>query len=154
LLLTGPSHAVVILDPVSFEVQLKAKGEDESEDKVLVFNVLKTHHSVSHIGHPPPINTRYLCGKRCELEFTFAVLLQTVEATISVEVIDGSWPEDVPGRISTCTASIPEMEISLLDSRGARMPINDAGVIELTRQVVSVEFIGELKVEVETILWW
>jgi hypothetical protein len=34
------------------------------------------------------------------------------------------------------------------------MPINDAGVIELTRQVVSVEFIGELKVEVETILWW
>jgi hypothetical protein len=151
LLLTGPSHAVVILDPVAFEVQLKAKGESESEDKVLVFDVLKTHHSVSHIGHPPPINTRYLRGKRSNLEFTFAVLLQTVEATISVQVIDGSWPDDVPGRISTCTASIPEMEISLLDSRGARMPINDAGVIELTRQVVSVKFIGELKVEVEAI---
>lgn len=110
---------------------------------MLVFNVLKTHHSVSHIGHPPPINTRHLCGKRSNLEFTFAVLLQTVEATIGVQVIDGSWPEDVPGR---CTASIPEVQISLLDSRGARMPINDAGLIELTRQVVSVEFIGELKV--------
>jgi hypothetical protein len=70
---------------------------------------------------------------------------------ISIQVIDGSWPEDVPGRISTCTASIPEMEISLLDSRGARMPINDAGVIELTRQVVSVEIIGEFKVEVEAV---
>ena len=31
------------------------------------------------------------------------------------------------------------------------MPINDAGVTELTRQVVSVEFIGELKVEVEAL---
>jgi len=149
LLLTGPSRAVVIIDPVSFEVQVKAKGESESEDKVLVSDVLTTQHAVSHMGHPPPINTSYLWGKRCTLGFSFAVLAQTVEATICVEVLERSWPENVPGKITACTTSLPDMKISLLDYRGERVPINNSGVIMLSRQVVSVELSGKLKVEVE-----
>ncbi|RLM91832.1 hypothetical protein C2845_PM08G30810 [Panicum miliaceum] len=151
LLLTGPSRAIVIIDPVSFEVQLKAKGESGSEDKVLVYDVLNSQHAVSHMGHPPPVNTSYLWGKCCNLGFAFAVLSRTVEATICVEVVEGSWPENIPGRITTCTASIPKTKILLLDSGSARVPVNDSGIIKLSRQVVSVELCGQLKVQVQAV---
>ncbi|CAL4946596.1 unnamed protein product [Urochloa decumbens] len=152
MLLTGPSRAVVILDPISFEVQLKVKGQTESEDKVLVFDVFTTQHGVSyggHYWHPPHTYTSYLRGKRSDLVFTFAVLGQSVEATICVEVVHGSWPEETPVRIAASTASIPHADVVLLDSRDARVPINDSGVIMLSRKAVSVELSGELKVEVK-----
>ncbi|CAL4973196.1 unnamed protein product [Urochloa decumbens] len=154
LLLTGPSHAVVIIDPVSFEVQLKAKGESESEDKVLVFDVLTSQHAVSHMGamgHPPPVNLSYLLGKRVSLGFAFAVLPRTVEATISVEVVHNSWPENIPVLITACTASLPQVKIVLLDSKSEKVPINDSGVIMLSRHAVSVELSGKLKVEVQAV---
>ncbi|KAJ1286179.1 hypothetical protein BS78_03G332900 [Paspalum vaginatum] len=156
LLLTGPSRGVVLIDPVSFEVQLKAKGETESEDKVLAFDVLTSQHDSSYWGHPPPIVTSFLLGKRIELGFTFALLSASVEATISVELIaksmDGSvreWPECIRGKITAHTASLPHGNILLLDSKDGKMPTNDSGVIMLSRKVVSVELSGKLRVQVE-----
>lgn len=53
--------------------------------------------------------------------------------------------------ITTCTASILKTEILLLDTRSARVPINDSGIIKLSRQVASVELSGELKVQVQAV---
>uniref|UniRef100_A0A0A9CIW4 DUF6598 domain-containing protein n=1 Tax=Arundo donax TaxID=35708 RepID=A0A0A9CIW4_ARUDO len=148
LLLTGPSRAAVLIDPISFEVQLKAKGKTKSEDKVLVFDVLTSQHAVVYLGDPPPIFTSYLQGKRSKLDFTFALLAESVEATICVEVVHGSWPEQIPGRVTARMASIDHEHIVLVDSGDGRLPIGRSGAIKLSRQVVSVELSGELKVDV------
>uniref|UniRef100_A0A0D3HH55 DUF6598 domain-containing protein n=1 Tax=Oryza barthii TaxID=65489 RepID=A0A0D3HH55_9ORYZ len=145
LLLTGPTRAVVLIDPVKFEIQLKAKGTSESEDKVLNFRVLVYHHDYS-LADPPFIVRRRRRCKRSELEFALALLL-------SVQVVDGSsWPDDLGVQVAARTASISDEAIKLLDSRsahGGRVPIcPDDGVIKLSRRVVSVELAGGLEVDV------
>nr|ABA91055.1 expressed protein [Oryza sativa Japonica Group] len=105
LLLTGPTRAVVlVIDPVKFEIQLKAKGTN-----------------------PPFIVRRRRRCKRSELEFAFTLLVRSVEATISVQVVDGSsWPDDLGVQVAARTASISDEAIKLLDSRsahGGRVPI-------------------------------
>jgi hypothetical protein len=135
LLLTGPTRAVVlVIDPVKFEIQLKAKGTSESEDKVLNFRVLVYHHDYS-LADPPFIVRRRRRCKRSELEFAFTLLVRSVEATISVQVVDGSsWPDDLGVQVAARTASISDEAIKLLDSRsahGGRVPIcPDDGVIK------------------------
>ncbi|GJN15856.1 hypothetical protein PR202_gb02800 [Eleusine coracana subsp. coracana] len=45
-LAAGPSHAVVVIDPVSFEVQLKVKGKTEhSKDKTIVVDAFTSQHA-------------------------------------------------------------------------------------------------------------
>ncbi|KAB8113908.1 hypothetical protein EE612_053062 [Oryza sativa] len=149
LLLTGPTRAVVlVIDPVKFEIQLKAKGTSESEDKVLNFRVLVYHHDYS-LADPPFIVRRRRRCKRSELEFAFTLLVRSVEATISVQVVDGSsWPDDLGVQVAARTASI---KIVLLDSQkqqDGKMPIDDDGFIQLSRRVVSVELAGQLIVQV------
>uniref|UniRef100_K3XPQ7 DUF6598 domain-containing protein n=1 Tax=Setaria italica TaxID=4555 RepID=K3XPQ7_SETIT len=136
LLLTGPSRAVGLIDPVTFEVQLKARGRTESEDEVLCFDILTTQHASGYLGCPPHISTSCLRCKQSKLEFAFAVLSQSVEATIRVEIVDGSWPEHLRGLLTTSTATIDHARILLVDSQDGRMPINGSGAIQLSRQVV------------------
>ncbi|GJN17180.1 hypothetical protein PR202_gb04230 [Eleusine coracana subsp. coracana] len=81
--LTGPSRAIVLIDLVKFEVQLKAKGRTESEDKILNFNVFPYNHFVS-VERPPSISTVSSDCSRSELEFTLAPLVQTVERPLSL----------------------------------------------------------------------
>lgn len=147
MLLTGPSRAVVLIDPVTFEVQLKARGRTESEDKVLCFDISTTQHPSGYLGRPPHVSTKSLRCKQSKLEFAFAVLSRSVEATIRVEIVDGSWSEHLRGLLTTGTGTIDNARIPLLDSQDGRMPINGSGVIQLSRQVVCVELSGELKVD-------
>ncbi|KAF0924503.1 hypothetical protein E2562_010150 [Oryza meyeriana var. granulata] len=86
----------------------------------------------------------------------------TEQATISVRVICGSWPDGFCGQFAAFTtgvwfkhlaregniASIEHAKIVLLDCRGERVVTGD-GKIELSRCVVSVENKGELKVSVK-----
>ncbi|KAF0924510.1 hypothetical protein E2562_010157 [Oryza meyeriana var. granulata] len=87
----------------------------------------------------------------------------TEQATISVRVICGSWPDGFCGQFAAFTtgvrfkhlaregniASIEHEKIVLLDSRGEKVVVSGDGKIELSRRVVSVEKIGELKVSVK-----
>ena len=86
--------------------------------------------------------------KRCTLEFAYAPLLPSVEATVTVQVIDGSWDDHVQGVVTCRTASMENGEMVLLASRDGKMPVNSDGVIELSRRVVSVELRGQLLVSV------
>ncbi|GJM92781.1 hypothetical protein PR202_ga09278 [Eleusine coracana subsp. coracana] len=49
----GPSRAVVLIDSVSFEVQLTAKGTTKpSEDKVLAVDAFSSYHAIAYMSHP------------------------------------------------------------------------------------------------------
>ncbi|KAJ1290318.1 hypothetical protein BS78_02G234300 [Paspalum vaginatum] len=143
LVLTGPSRAVVINDPVTFEVDLSVKGETESEDKVLSLKSFHHDRVISYKNNAFTIH-RYCSSKRGMVELKFTALHSAVEATVvSAKVVSGSWLDHYRGRIVCHTATSNE-DIVLLDSRDGRMHVTYDGETEISRSVVSVELSGQL----------
>nr|XP_025877331.1 LOW QUALITY PROTEIN: uncharacterized protein LOC107276603 [Oryza sativa Japonica Group] len=152
LVLTGPSRAIVLIDPVQFEVQLKAKSNNNTlhdhpdQDQIVNFGVVNSGYL------PGP--TSHCIGKRSEVEFAISVLDRSIEATIisaDRSSSQSSWPDHLQGRLISRTASTIHQEIVLLDSQkqqDGKMPIDDDGFIQLSRRVVSVELAGQLIVQV------
>ncbi|XP_047058935.1 uncharacterized protein LOC124665582 [Lolium rigidum] len=147
LQLTGPSRGIVYLDPITFEIELKVKGQGESEDEMLAF-------SVFYYGDGFHCERRIsICNphKRCTLEYSVALRQHSVEATISIKVVDGSWPDNHRGQV-VCLTSGVKGKIVLLGSGDGELPICSNGMIELSRRVVSVELGEKLMVAVDASL--
>ncbi|KAF8660870.1 hypothetical protein HU200_057460 [Digitaria exilis] len=146
LKLTGPTRAVVVVDPVTFEVDLKVKGSTESEDECLSFlavtyidfTTLHSHHV--RRNYPSKLST---------LEFELGSIVSSVEATISVRVREGLWPDGFRALFTARTASMGNAEVVLLDSGDDTVHVSLGGRISLSRCVASVEITGELQVVVE-----
>ncbi|KAM0860655.1 hypothetical protein ACQ4PT_046401 [Festuca glaucescens] len=147
LQLTGPSHGIVYLDPITFEAELNVKGKGESEDEMLAFNVFY-YGEGSHCQRRISICNTH---KRCTLEYSVALRQRAVEATISIRVVDGSWPDNHRGQVVSRISGV-KGKIVLLDSGDRELPISSNGVIELSRRVVSVELGEKLMVAVEASL--
>ncbi|KAL6640773.1 hypothetical protein ACP70R_021896 [Stipagrostis hirtigluma subsp. patula] len=146
LSMTGPTRAVVVCDPVHFEVALKVKGSIESEDKDLsLFTVPLT--GADEFLYTRLINKDYT-SRLSTVELSFGYIVGSVEATITVRITEGSWPDGFHGKFTARTSSLGCNKIILLDSRGEKMTVNDDGMIDLSRCVASVEFEGELIVSV------
>lgn len=141
--LTGPTRAIVLLDPMRFEVELKVKGTNESEDKdlsILAVPYLK--------GSRTCVVNEVYSSRLSTLELTFGHLVHSVEATISLKVLSGSWPDGFRGIFAASTASIDDKEVSLLAFGDGKLPVTHDGLIQLSRRVACVELEGELKVSV------
>ncbi|XP_037467063.1 uncharacterized protein LOC119338969 [Triticum dicoccoides] len=145
--LTGPIRGIVVIDPVKFEVVLKAKGSTESEDKDLSFLVVREYLSDGSQSRSLAIN-KIRTSKLSTLELTFGHIVRSVEATISVRVIGGSWPDGFRGVFTAATGSITHMKFLLLSFRNCKFPVKSDGMILLSRCVVYVELDGELGVSV------
>uniref|UniRef100_A0A0E0AQN7 DUF6598 domain-containing protein n=1 Tax=Oryza glumipatula TaxID=40148 RepID=A0A0E0AQN7_9ORYZ len=162
LVLVGPTRAVVLSmpDPLIIDVELKVKGTTESEDKrlsLLAVPLLCAGKYYSHV-----LKSGSYTSKLSTLEFRLGYIVSSVEATISVRVIRGSWPDGFHGQFAAYTtgvrfrhlasedilAGIELEKIVLLDSRGDQnvVTVSGDGTIELSRRVVSVEKVGKLKV--------
>ena len=81
LKLTGPSRAVLLLDPVTFEVDLKVMGCTESEDRHLSFLAVQF---LNMIPHDSCLRIRAYTSKISTLKFTLGIVIYSLEATISV----------------------------------------------------------------------
>ncbi|CAL5084266.1 unnamed protein product [Urochloa decumbens] len=146
LVLTGPTRAVVLMDPVIIEVKLVVKGTVESEDKVLSY--LAVEPDTSSTLYSKLLNMAYT-SKLSTLEFTLAHIIFSVEATIFLRVIAGSWPDGFFGRFVASTASIDQDVVLLLHSGDKIFPCTDDGNVKLSRCVASVEVNGKLQVSVK-----
>ncbi|KAK1654057.1 hypothetical protein QYE76_071862 [Lolium multiflorum] len=112
LALTGPTRAILLsVDPTYVEVDLKVKGALKLEDKHLSSLALAYRNdgpSRSYMMHRN--NTT---NKLSKLELAVAHIMDSVEATISVEVINGDWPRGFRGVFSANTASMDDMKSHL-----------------------------------------
>ncbi|XP_062185980.1 uncharacterized protein LOC133889497 [Phragmites australis] len=147
LILTGPVRAVVLSCRVVFEVSLNVRGTIESEDKEISLLAVP-FRSNSWPFDSILINEHYT-SRLTTLEFSLGHIVYSVEATISVQVIYGSWPDGFRGQFAARTASIGK-EVVLLDSGDEKLPV--AGdEIKLSRRVTSVESYGKLVVSVKAL---
>ncbi|CAM0947503.1 unnamed protein product [Alopecurus aequalis] len=149
LTLVGPTRAAVlsnVSDSVRFEAVLKVKsGTNESEDKDLSF--LASKYRSSYTDHSRVVS-RVATSKLSRLEWVFAHIANSVEATISIQVIHGSWPNGCRGIFSASTISLDDMKFSMLSLEDDKLPVNVDGMINLSRHVACVEIEGELKISV------
>ncbi|CAO2043718.1 unnamed protein product [Urochloa humidicola] len=142
LKLTGPTRAVVLVDPVTLEVDLQVKGITQDEDKSLSFLAV-TYTNFAMLQSQ--LVKRDYASMLSTVEFELASIVRSVEATITLRVKSGSWPDGFRARFSARTASIDTAEVILLDSRD-KVCIAGEGTISLWRCVASVEISGMLEV--------
>ncbi|WVZ82661.1 hypothetical protein U9M48_029902 [Paspalum notatum var. saurae] len=137
LVLVGPTRAIVcgIQGPATFEVDLKVKGATESQDKCLSFLAAKFLFMDSYKSRLTNISYTSKLSLST-LEFTLGCIVQSVEATIFMRVIRGSWPDDfcfefaalatdASGKNTACADNAPCIDrekFVLLDSRGQKVP--------------------------------
>ncbi|CAM0957937.1 unnamed protein product [Alopecurus aequalis] len=145
LTLTGPTRAIVVVDPVHFEVTLKVKGDTESEDRDLSYLAVCYRDSGSSESY---VFKRVRTSKLSTVELTLGDIVESVEATISVKVVGAEWPEGFQGLFFANTTSIDGKKIELLAFGDDKLPVAADGTIQLSRRVVSVEADGELRVSV------
>ncbi|CAM0948663.1 unnamed protein product [Alopecurus aequalis] len=158
-----------MIDPVAIEVQLKVKNTKGTEDEVLAFDCFDFHERF------PLEDGIRACipRKRCTLEFAVALLGMSVEASVSVRVIHGSWPDQCPGLIVCNTDKVKDKRAALLDFQNGKPPTksdggkegrivlldfqdgklptkSEEGEVKLSRRIVSVNYpAGKLVVSVE-----
>jgi hypothetical protein len=150
LTLEGPTRAVLsdVSDSVRFEVVLKVKSAtNASEDKDLSF--LATRHRTIGTNRPCVINLA-ATSKLSKLEWTVGYLAKSVEATINIQVIYGKWPDGCRGIFSASTIGLDDMKVLLLSLEDDKLPVNNDGIINLSRNVACAEIDGELKISVAT----
>ncbi|CAL4903993.1 unnamed protein product [Urochloa decumbens] len=137
--LTGPSRAVLLLDHPAFEIDLKVKGKEESEDKVLCCDVFG-YNNIAYRGDSYAI-TEVISSELSTIQVKFAHLKCSLEATISIRMTTGS--NNFWARLTARTVSIGE-KVVLLDTRGQEVSVGDDGKVALQRSVVVVEEQGKL----------
>ncbi|RLM66650.1 putative galacturonosyltransferase 4 isoform X6 [Panicum miliaceum] len=81
LKLTGPTRAAVLVDPVTFEVDLKVKGITQAEDECLSF--LAVRH-INFTSLQSKLIKNDYASKLSTLEFEIGHIVHSVEATIFV----------------------------------------------------------------------
>lgn len=160
--LTGPSRAVMVVvsDPTIIEADLKVKAATELEDECLAFLVMPVVCLSSMYSRM----LSYAYTSECStLEFKLGHIVSSVEATIFVRVMHGSWPHGCRGVFAAFAtgiydghaflerrvAGVGHERIVLLDSRGGRLHVDGDGDVELSRRVVSAEDAGRVIVRVE-----
>ena len=135
LVLTGPSHAILLMDPIEFEIELGVKGTSPSEDKILSAEAFG-YNGTAQRHRCGSLRSMMLSGARSTLEFNYAHIPVALEATISVRITGGL--TGFCGKFIAHTASIKE-DVILLDSGEEMVAISHDGAIDFCRSVVALE---------------
>uniref|UniRef100_A0A453DDS3 Uncharacterized protein n=1 Tax=Aegilops tauschii subsp. strangulata TaxID=200361 RepID=A0A453DDS3_AEGTS len=157
LYLTSPVRAIMSEKPVHIEIQLKVKGTAAFEDRALLSYVF--YYDGDY--YEASLSTIIIEKHSCTLELGAQQLKRSVQATIfGVHVADyKSNPFEHGVRVVCSSLSqqhdtkdadeSPSMEVVLLDSKVERKCVVKRGYLNLSRQVVSVNLSGKLKVLIQ-----
>uniref|UniRef100_A0ACD5XV93 Uncharacterized protein n=1 Tax=Avena sativa TaxID=4498 RepID=A0ACD5XV93_AVESA len=133
--LTGPSRAILAVDPVDFEVELKINKGLEFRERVLI--------SLHNRYYATDNASIFLRGPECTAELSIERLATPLRATIvGARVVEGGWPFKHGCRVvcSPFVAAAEAMprEVVLLDYHGKRMRVGWDRYLHLSRNVISV----------------
>ncbi|CAM0943857.1 unnamed protein product [Alopecurus aequalis] len=160
LRLIGPSRAIVCIDPVDFEIQLKVELGTFSQDKALISG---TYH---YARRTPGVNMICFENCFCKIELSLEQVVDTVQATLcSVRVLkQGSQLFKYGCRVACSTTSCscvfndgkptytthaPSGEVVLFNSHCPATTEGSEGYLVLDRRVVSVQLDGSLEVVIQ-----
>ncbi|GJN13625.1 hypothetical protein PR202_gb00350 [Eleusine coracana subsp. coracana] len=139
--LAGPSRAVLLLDPADFEIFLKVKAKEESEEDTVLCCRVFGCNSIASKEVQSYAKTKVVSSEHSTIEVKYGHLMCSLEATITFWITSGS------GNFCACftarTASIGE-DVVLLDTRGREVSVTKDGEVVLQRRVVVVEEQGNL----------
>jgi hypothetical protein len=120
LKLTGLTRAVVMLRPVTFEVELSVKGAIESEDKDLSY-------LAEPLVHRSPLNSSVLItdytSKLSTMVFTHGHICRSVEVTISVKWFMGHGKVTAVNFLFVLATSVRKSYYLILETRKCLLPL-------------------------------
>ncbi|KAK1611464.1 hypothetical protein QYE76_035137 [Lolium multiflorum] len=142
--------------PMRLDAILKVRRTNESGDKVLSL-IAERYECCESINYQASngesairscVSSEKYKSKLSTLELTCGIVVKSIEATISVRIVEGLWPDGFSGQFTAFTASVSHMRVSLLKFGDGSVPVSAAadGTLELSRRVVSVEIFGELRI--------
>ncbi|CAM0901528.1 unnamed protein product [Alopecurus aequalis] len=146
LRLTGPSRGILAVDPVDFEVELEIEGAGSSDRASI-----RLHKSYYAKGS----TSLFFKSPNCLAELSVGRLATRIQATIlGVRIVEGHWPFKRGCRVvcsssSTAAAEATPREVVLLDYLGEEMRVGSGGYLHLSRNVVSVDLQGTLRVVIQ-----
>ncbi|XP_010234482.1 uncharacterized protein LOC100825793 isoform X2 [Brachypodium distachyon] len=139
LTLTGPRRGFVISDSMFFEINLKIKGDQTSDDKDFSKGVIR-HWRVPFDRRP--MITHLLSSWRSIVELALSPITNPVAASLKVNILSG--PCDVPFKSKVTARTIGNIENPIIlyeyDNKVTwnHILIEDDGAIVLTRNLVAV----------------
>lgn len=80
--LVGPSRAVMLLDPADFEIFLKVKAKEESEEDTVLCCHAFGYNSIAYKGVESYAITEVVSSEHSTVEVKYGHLMRTLEATI------------------------------------------------------------------------
>ncbi|KAM0865081.1 hypothetical protein ACQ4PT_043511 [Festuca glaucescens] len=142
--LTGPSRAIVAVDPVDFEVVLEINEGAESPDRASI----SLHKSYYAKGS----TSLFFHSSKCIVELSVGRFDTPLQATIvGLRVAKGIWPFKHGCRVvcAEVNGNLRPREVVLLDNHGKLMRAVPDGYLRLSRNVVSVDHHGPLRVAIQ-----
>ncbi|KAL6613743.1 hypothetical protein ACP70R_036013 [Stipagrostis hirtigluma subsp. patula] len=157
LFLTGPSRGLLAFKNLYFEIHLKCKKREATDELELGKWLIKdsAFASTSNV-----VRNRFV-GKLCAVDLTYAPVHRAVEVTVEFKILkilrikkkpNGLTGEqwlpfnekmkeylEFHGTITACIDGIPE-DVALYDSKapGCAIRVGDGGVLQLSRRVLAV----------------
>ncbi|KAM0866493.1 hypothetical protein ACQ4PT_042592 [Festuca glaucescens] len=147
LCLTGPSRAIVVLESVDFEVELRLKEGEEYQDKELITLSKRYDGTCTSVMFE---------NNLCKAVLKVEQLSKAVQATImGICVVEGKWPFEYGCRVA-CSLADAADEVVLFDCRGDstsnEVHAGSNDYLHLSRNVISVQSQGTLKVVIRSYL--
>ncbi|CAL4971713.1 unnamed protein product [Urochloa decumbens] len=136
LILTGPKRGLVLSDDAYVEIDLKITDDQGQEEEELSKGFLTIRGIAGRRLDKSIVESKDIATRLSTVEVTYAVVNKAVEATISIQVIEGEFH----GKITACTTVIPN-HLVLHDSKVQVAGVtnnNGKGVIQLLRSIVSI----------------